>query len=58
MAKYLESKAIITVLPPVGRGSAAERLAARRACARACVAQSWPAGDLAAVLGMLGLEDG
>lgn len=58
MASYLENKAIITVLPPVRRGSDAERQAARRCCARAAVAGGWPLGDLRTVLDMLGLEGG
>lgn len=55
---YLESKAMITVLPPTKRGSAEERLLARRSCARASLAQSWPAGVLASVLAMLDLQEG
>jgi hypothetical protein len=54
---YLEQKAIITILPPVARGSAGERLLARRSCARAAVAGHWPVTELRDVLEMLGLED-
>jgi len=54
---YLESKAILAVLPPVRRGSVGERTAARRSCARAAVAASWPVADLRDVLEMLGLEE-
>lgn len=55
---YLESKAMITVLPPTKRGSAQERLLARRSCARASLAQSWHAGVLVSVLAMLDLQEG
>lgn len=55
---YLESKAVITVLPPTRRGSAEERLLARRSCARASLAQSWPTGELVSVLAMLDLQEG
>ena len=54
---YLESKAMITVLPPVARGSDEERQAARYCCARASVAGAWPVGELADVLAMLDLQE-
>lgn len=54
---YLESKAMITVLPPVQRGSAGERLYARRSCARAVIRGVLTPGELVDVLAMLDLQE-
>lgn len=52
---YLHGKAMNVIVPPPPRQSPQERLAARRACARAAVAGGWPDGELTLVLDMLGL---
>lgn len=54
---YLESKAMIMVLPPTKRGSVEERLLARRSCARAYTRSVLTPAELVEVLAMLDLED-
>jgi len=54
---YLESKAILAILPPVRRGSVGERTAARRSCARAYTRGVLTLPELVEVLEMLGLEE-
>lgn len=54
---YLDGKAMNVIVPPPPRQTPAERLAARRACARAAVAGGWPTADLGLVLDMLGLQE-
>lgn len=55
---YLESKALITVLPPTKRGSPEERLLARRSCARARTRGVLTPAELVDVLAMLDIEEG
>lgn len=54
---YIESRAMITVPPPTRRGSAEERLYARRSCARAVIRGVLTPGELVDVLAMLDLQE-
>lgn len=54
---YLHGKALNVIVPPVAPRTPQERVAARRACARAAVVDGWPTGDLTLVLDMLGLQE-
>jgi hypothetical protein len=55
--KAMDAQVILATLGPIRRGSAEERLQARRACARARMAGALTSAELVQVLDMLGLQD-